>query len=298
MNQSNENKGSVENSDEKWSHVIQAIKNDIEKGLKCAKCGKPEVSLRMSSTERKDGNVIHLIGALVLLLGGFALAVMTGYAFVNEEFKAHGGNPAPLGLGAFFCLATGQRLLAIFFRKKNITKLACKCTACGYQWFDSNTARILTIVNDLGHKEEAVRTKAIKKLGNTLSPLAVDALITLGSERNSRDELEEVIKALAKIGSAKATKFILERVKDEWGSVTTTAITSLGNIRNHDAVDTLSEAIKSDIKGVRVCASVSLGEIGGKNAKAILTQAIENEKSKVVRWRINNAFKKIKQNPK
>lgn len=295
MDASSASSGPIEPLDKKLSHVIHAIENDIEEASKCPKCGKPEISVQTNSAERRDGDFIHLAGALVLLLAGLALAVMTGYAFI-EQSRTRGVSPVPLGLAAAFCFATGQRLSAIYCRKKSVIEVICRCTACDYQWVDKMATHVLTLVNALSHKEDAVRKKAIQRLGDTQHPMVADALIAVGAEGKSHEEVDETAKALARIGTARAARFILDSVKDRWDSLGAEARSAIGDIRNADAIDTLAEALESDIKYVQIRAAFALGEIGGEKAEAVLNAALEKESKAAVKRHMEKALQKVKRN--
>ncbi len=99
--------------------------------------------------------------------------------------------------------------------------------------------------------------------------------------------------ALGKIKHENAVSALIQALKDKNGDVRARAAEALGEIGHASAVPHLIKALKDEKGDVRRDAAEALGKIKHKSAELALTQVLLEDKEDYVRWKADDALRKI-----
>jgi HEAT repeat protein len=117
---------------------------------------------------------------------------------------------------------------------------------------------VLPALNDIN---PAVRAKAIYSLTN-LSKKGVDQLIELLPQQTSPYTRAGIAEVLGNIGDQRALVSLMRLLVDEDERVITSAVTSLSQLNNPDAIDPLAQLLKHPEESVRTHVTVALQKMG------------------------------------
>ena len=118
------------------------------------------------------------------------------------------------------------------------------------------------------------RAEAVRALGRSRTPLAVDPLLrALGHV--SHEVRSEAARGLGDGHFAEAVDPLLEALEDRDSDIRPEAAEALGKIGHSAAAEPLLRALRDDDPRVRASAALALGEIGGEAAAAALMEALQ-----------------------
>ncbi len=111
-----------------------------------------------------------------------------------------------------------------------------------------------------------VRARAVRALGRSKSPMAVDRLVKAMDDLDP-EVREEAAKGLGDTGLEHAVEPLVEELADEESDLRAEAAESLGRLRHPSGIDPLFRALDSHDLRVAISASRALGDIGGAAIK-------------------------------
>lgn len=138
------------------------------------------------------------------------------------------------------------------------------------------TADIKGILNDLSHEEWWVRERAMKELLNYPEELYMD-FIEDALKNHDDDILRNAsMEFYVRLGQ-RASKSLLNLLKEEDHEIRIFAANLLGEIKDKNAVNPLVERLQDKDVNVRMAAAEALGKIGDPMAVSALSSAIGDE---------------------
>jgi HEAT repeat protein len=144
------------------------------------------------------------------------------------------------------------------------------------------------LLEALSDKSSYVRFATIKALSTLHNLEATSSLIALFRIEPNFDLRALIIEVLAELQDPRATKVLIEALKDNHFSVRKNAAEALGKIGNKSAVKKLIEALNDTDVRVTFSAITALGKIGDKTALSSLEKIKEKHKNE------NDAFSQFR----
>jgi len=174
--------------------------------------------------------------------------------------------------------ASGEDLCQILIHKDNFIRLRV-ARALGQI---GNSQAIPALISALDDEDSRVEALAIKALGQIGSFRAVRALTSV-LEHKAWQNGTEAVKALSQIDNSQALMVLISALSHKYSHVRTTAAETLGQISNPEAVRALNSALKHHDSDVRRLAAISLGQSGNPQAITTLVSDLCHKDSRV-RW--------------
>ena len=115
-------------------------------------------------------------------------------------------------------------------------------------------------------KEARTRARAIRAMGRSRSPMAVDHLLKAMTDVNP-EVREQAVKGLGESGSEHAVLPLAEELGNRESEMRVTAAESLGKLRHPAGIDALLKALDSGDVRVAISAARALGDIGGEDVR-------------------------------
>jgi MFS family permease len=113
------------------------------------------------------------------------------------------------------------------------------------------------------------RARAVRQMGRSRSPMALDQLIQALSDANP-DVRKQAAQGLGEARSPQAINPLLEELKDEESDIRSEAIEALGKIGDPNIIDHLIEALNDSDSRVQISAIRALSEMRGTEAQELL----------------------------
>ncbi|MFT5367306.1 MAG: MFS family permease [Candidatus Latescibacterota bacterium] len=113
------------------------------------------------------------------------------------------------------------------------------------------------------------RARAVRKMGQSRSPMALDQLIQALSDANP-EVRRQAAQGLGEAGAKQAIDSLLEELRDEESDIRTEAIEALGKIGDPGIIDHLIEALNDPDTRVQISAIRALSEMGNEEATELL----------------------------
>lgn len=202
----------------------------------------------------------------------YAVAPLLGSAFVAHfETTQFQWFQIPVGNLQLSFLATSAVLILPIFFLPTISDL--KQTSPGELLNQVSRGNLLGyLYSALSFRwswDETNRARAMRKMGQSRSPMALEQLIQALDDANP-----EVRRQAAQgLGEAKATQAIdhlIEELQDEESDIRTDAIEALGKIGDHTVIDHLIEALDDNDTRIQISAIRALAEMGSDEARELL----------------------------
>lgn len=210
------------------------------------------------------------------LLASTFFAPTAGAQFVGNDGTSgisHGGAPTT---SAAFSSATDTSPLARLTRTKKGRDLK--------EW-----------VRWLGDDDPTRRLQAVKSLGDSNDPEAVDYLVEAVGDADPRIEAKAV-EYLGKLHAADSTQFLVQKLftvgtSDELRHL---IVMTLGKIGDSRASRPILQFVQAETnEDIRSCGIYAIGEIGDMSIRDDLKRFIEVENDPRLKWLAKDALKKI-----
>lgn len=117
--------------------------------------------------------------------------------------------------------------------------------------------------------DEDNRAQALRQMGRSRSPMALDQLIKALDDANP-EVRRQAAQGLGEAGATQAIDPLLEELKDEESDIRTEAIEALGKIGDPNIIDHLIEALNDPDTRVQISAIRALYEMGNEEARELL----------------------------
>ena len=127
-------------------------------------------------------------------------------------------------------------------------------------------------------KESRQRARAIRRMGKSRSPMAIEQLIQ-AMEDVSPEVREQAVKGLGDSGTAEAVSPLIDELADEESDVRAVAAEALGKLRHPSGIEPLFSALGSEDIRVVISAVRALGAIGGRVVKNRLYEKLKSSSS-------------------
>lgn len=114
--------------------------------------------------------------------------------------------------------------------------------------------------------EESRRAQAIRSMGRSKSPMAVEKLINAMSDLSHRVR-SQAAEALGHTGAEEAVESLVQHLADEESDIQAEAAEALGRIGHTRGIDPLFQALRNEDLRVRISAIRALADIGGKEVR-------------------------------
>jgi MFS family permease len=118
-------------------------------------------------------------------------------------------------------------------------------------------------------RNDNYRARAIRKMGRSRSPMALDQLIQALNDANP-DVRRQAAHGLGETGATEAIDPLLDELRDQESDIRGEAAEALGKIGDHDVIDPLIEALDDSDTRVQISAIRALADIGGAEARELL----------------------------
>lgn len=118
-------------------------------------------------------------------------------------------------------------------------------------------------------RKDTNRAQAIRKMGRSRSPMALDQLIQSLNDANP-DVRRQAARGLGEAGASEAIHPLLNELRDQESDIRGEAAEALGKIGNPDVIDPLIDALDDDDTRVQISAIRALSDIGGSEAQELL----------------------------
>ena len=138
-------------------------------------------------------------------------------------------------------------------------------------FYQHQVGRLLAMLAD---RDEAVRIKALRRIGNLQDPsLTGNLLPWLQSSNRSAEEINAAINALPNDGGLVAVPALKNLIKHENATVRVNAMNALTRMQSLDRADYMSRA-NDDVNAIRASSSTNLGVLKITEAAVILTKGL------------------------
>lgn len=117
--------------------------------------------------------------------------------------------------------------------------------------------------------DETNRAKAVRQMGRSRSPMALDQLIQALDDANP-EVRRQAAQGLGEAGSTQAIDHLLEELEDEESDIRNEAIEALGKIGDPNTIDPLIEALNDPDTRVQISAIRALAEMGNDEARELI----------------------------
>ena len=113
------------------------------------------------------------------------------------------------------------------------------------------------------------RARALRKMGRSRSPMALDQLIQALSDPNP-DVRRQAAHGLGEAGASEAINPLLDELRDQESDIRGEAAEALGKIGDHHVIDPLIEALDDEDTRVQISAIRALSDMGNAEARELL----------------------------
>ena len=117
--------------------------------------------------------------------------------------------------------------------------------------------------------DEDNRAQALRQMGRSRSPMALDQLIQALNDANP-EVRRQAAQGLGEARASQAIDPLIEELKDEESDIRTEAIEALGKIGDPTIIDHLIEALNDPDTRVQISAIRALSEVGNEEARELL----------------------------